>query len=353
MPSWFSWSAITARLTGRPGPLPVDERPAPAPLSLARSLPVRQQAMQQAEQAMEWKAAARIAAELCNAWLLLGEWQQVQTTAAQGEAWLARQDDPLTRIYLHTRLATAQHRLGAWQESRATFQEAEKWQAGRDTGYHWLIGLPGQAYCDLLLDQAREASEWEMVLHRSHYSQKVARNVFAVALDLQTQGRALAALGQQETARATFAQAVATLRKANRRAFLPEVLLHQANHLRSQGETPATLRPLLDEALTIATDEGLRPATVHGNLLAGHLLLDEGKETEAATALFTAETILDELGYEQCRVAADILRARLLWRQGQQAAAGQWRDRTRQMIEQHGQWSLLPAWERETAFAPP
>ena len=338
----FSFSALLSRLTGRGGQPPVAVQPPAVErpvLSLARALPLRQEAMQQAEAAQAWQTAARAAAELCDIGLLTGDWRRVLATAAQGESWLARQDDPLTRLYLHTRLAAAHHRLGALPESRAAFQEAERWQAARQTGYHWLIGLPGKAYCDLLLEQAQDASGWEGVLHRSHYSQKIAKNQFALALDLQTQGRALAALGQCETARATFQQAVVTLRKVNRKAFLPELLLHQAAFLRRQGEGQA-VRLLLTEALALAVQEGVAPAVVDGRLLEGHVLLDEGQVEAAATVWLDVETRLAGLEYGQRLVEAWILRARLLHCQGEQAVAAQWWARALLRMAEQGQWGL-------------
>ncbi|MBF0463334.1 MAG: hypothetical protein HQL87_18385, partial [Magnetococcales bacterium] len=354
----FSLPAIVTRLTGRRPPPPVVAQPAAPPVVaqpaaeppepfLARAVPLRWAAMQQAEQAQSWQAAARAAAEWCDLGLLTGDWRTVLTTAAQGETWLEREDNPLVRVYLHTRLATAHHRLGALPESLAIFQEAEQWQAERKTGYHWLIGLPGKAYCDLLLEQARTVSEWEWVLHRSQYSQKIVKNQFALALDLQTQGRALAALGQQEMARATFQQAVVTLRKSNKRLFLPELLLHQALFLRHQGEALPTVRLLLAEALQMAMAEGLRPAEVDGRLLEGHVWLDEGKTEEAEQALRGAETVLAGLEYGQRLVEVQVLRARLLQQQGDPGAARDGWAVARQRVAAQGQWGVMAVWERE------
>ncbi len=350
MKNRLSFPDFLARLTGRRQPPPETKPPEQLPPSvpLATLAQERQEAMQRAEQEQEWKKAARSAIELCNVWLVMGHWSQVLATVEQSKTWLERQDDPLTRLYLHTRLATALHRLGALQESRIAFQEAERWQTDRQTDYHWLIGMPGKGYCDLLLDQARDASGWEMVLHRSHYSQKVVKNLFAIALDLQTQGRALAALGQPETARVTFEQAVIALRKANRRSFLPDLLLHQAGFLRQQGE-PHAARPLLAEAFRIAEEEDLQPAIADGRLLEGHLLLDSGEVSKAETALLDAETRIAGLSYGQRLAETHILRARLLQQQGRQAEANHWKETARQRLEEHNQWGVLPIWQRETA----
>ncbi len=337
LPTIISWLTGGGR-TSPPPAVELEEVRA-APLSLADVARSRQEAMQRAEEEQAWQAAARAAADLCNVLLRMGEWPQVLAIAERGESWLARQEDPLTRLYLHTQWATAQHRLGALPESRAAFQEAEQWQVERKTGYHWLIGLPGKAYCDLLLEQAREAKGWEMVLHRSQYSQKVVKNQFAVAMDLQVQGRALAALGQIDTARATFKHGVVTLRKANRRSFLPDLLLCQAAFLRRQGEEGGP--HLLEEALAIAVSDGLRPAEADGRLLAGHLLLDEGRLAEAEAALLAAESLIDGLGYGQRLAEANLLRARLLQKQGRLADAEQWQAQGMQRVEALGQWGVI------------
>lgn len=306
------WPTLLAWLTGRRGssaPVKPEAVSRSAPLSLAESVPVRREAMQRAEEGQEWRAAARAAADLCAVLLLIGDWRSVLATAEQGDVWLARQEDPLIRVYLRAQWATAQHRLGALAESLAAFQEAEQWQVARQTGYRWLIGLPGKAYCDLLLDQAGDVGAWERVLHRSQYSQKVVKNQFAVAQDLQVQGRALAALGQVETARATFRQAVVLLRRVNRRAFLPELLLHQAAFLHRQGEEGAD--SALEEALAIAVADGVLPAEADGRLLAGRFLLDAGCLEEAETALGVAETLIAGLAYGQRLAEVQEVRARL------------------------------------------
>ncbi|MEO5353757.1 MAG: hypothetical protein H7835_11185 [Magnetococcus sp. XQGC-1] len=338
LPTIVSW-LTGGRRTPPPPPTAEPEEGRAAPLSLADVARSRQEAMQRAEEERAWQVAARAAADLCNVLLVMGEWSQVLATSERGEKWLARQEEPLIRLYLRTQWATAQHRLGGVAESRAAFQEAEQWQVERKTGYHWLIGLPGKAYCDLLLEQARETREWEMVLHRSQYSQKVVKNQFAVAMDLQVQGRALAALGQVDTARATFKHGVVTLRKANRRSFLPNLLLYQAAFLRRQGEEG--VQPALEEALAIAVADGLRPAEADGRLLAGHLLLDEGRLAEAEAALLAAEALIDALGYGQRLAEANLLRARLLQKQGRLAEAEQWRAQGMQRVERLGQWGVV------------
>ncbi|MBF0584650.1 MAG: hypothetical protein HQL80_10530 [Magnetococcales bacterium] len=340
----FFPKTLTSWLPGKRKHPPPTEQPEPtlaaAPLLLAESTARRREAMQQASEAQEWQAAASQAAELCDLLLVLGRWRELLATTAQGKAWLEQRDDPLIRLYLHAQEAMAQHRLGALQQSRLLFQEAEKWQTDRQTGYHWLIGLPGKGYCDLMMDQAKVASVWEMVLHRSHYSQKISRNLFAIGLDLQTQGRALAALGQQETAAASFKQAVTTLRKANRRAFLPELLRHQAELVRRQEGTQAAW-PILTEALAIAVAEGLKPAEAEARLLEAHLLLDEKRLEAAAAVLTSLETLLAELEYGQQTVAVHLLRARLLRQQGRQQEADHWQAQAVQRMETQQQWGVM------------
>lgn len=339
-PNLFSW---LPRL--RKSAELVKQQPVEAPsVSLLEGVAWRRAAMQEAGEAREWQTAASAAAQLCDLLLITGHWREVLVAAEQGKEWLKRQDDPLTRLYLHAQLAMAQHRLGALRESRHLFQEAERWQVDRKTGYHWLIGLPGKGYCDLLMEQAQEKSVWELVLHRSHYSQKISKNLSTIALDLQTQGRALAALGQQETARATFNQAVITLRKANKRAPMPELLLHQAAFLWRQGADEVALHPMLAEALRCAVAEGLKPAEADGRLLEGHVLLDAGQLEAAESTLIALERLVAELEYGQRIAEVYMLRARLLQQQGNQAEADQWHARGKERIKAQEQWGVERLW---------
>lgn len=325
----------------------VKQSPVDVPsIALRAGVARRRVAMAEAGEAGAWQEAAFAAAELCDLLLLTGHWREVLVVAEQGKEWLKRQADPLTRLYLHAQMGMAQHRLGALRESHLRFQEAEQWQAERKTGYHWLIGLPGKGYCDLIMEQAQEEGAWERVLHRSHYSQKISKNLLTIALDLQTQGRALAALGQQETARATFHQAVITLRKANNRAYMPEVLLHQAGFLWRQGADSTDLSPLLEEALQGAISEGLKPAEADGRLLEAHLLLDAGRLEAAETAWIALETLVAELEYGQRMAELCLLRARLLRQQGNPTEAEQWRVRGKAQMERQAQWGVERLWTK-------
>ncbi|WP_130472427.1 hypothetical protein [Candidatus Magnetaquicoccus inordinatus] len=306
----------------------------------------RQERIGQAEEEQDWQGAARTAVELSNVWLLMGEWQAVAALVARAQEWLHHFEDPLTRIYLHSCLAVARHRAGELQESRRLFQEAESWQAERQTAYHWLIGLPGSSYCALLLEQAREEGDWERVLHRSQYSQKIVKNQFAVAMDYLAQGRALAGLARHEAARVAMQQAVTLLRRSERRLYLPEFLLQQGHFLRQLGEGERA-QSLWQEAWQIANDEALPPYQVECHLLAGHLAVDAKECDEAERALLAAEQGVQTLHYGQKLAEVHLLRLRLCRCQGRVQEAAEERPILLEHIAAREQWGLMRLWESE------
>ncbi len=345
----WDFAALWSRMTGNKLPVAETVEAELEPESVrgvADMVASRQAAIARAEQEEDWKSAARSAAELCNVGLLMGEWQAIVSLVQRAEAWLRRQEDPLTRLYLHSRLAVARHRFGQLAESQRLFQEAEQWQGERQTRYQWLIGLPGSSYCELLLDLAREAGDWERVLHRSQYSQKVVKNIFAVAMDWLAQGRALAGLGREEEARVALQQAVAMMRKANRRLFLPEFLLQQGHFLRRCGEAERA-HALWQEAWQIADSAGLPPLRVDCQLLAGHLAVDAGETTTAETAMTAAGEGIATLGYGQRQAEWMILRARLRHHQGRTEEATTYWQASRALVEAKQQWGVWMMWQRE------
>jgi hypothetical protein len=342
------FSSLLSKIIGKTPPdadqaVTREERVTADVANLVRS---RQEAIQAAVAAEDWKGAARGAVELSNLWLLTGDWQPLVALVEQAGAWLHRHEDPLTRLYLHSRLAVVRHRQGDLPESQRLFQEAERWQSERQTAYQWLIGLPGSSYCDLLLEQARGQGDWERVLHRSQYSQKVVKNQFALAMDYAMQGRALLGLQRPEAARVTLQQGVVMMRRANRRLYLPELLLQQGQLLRRLGEVEMA-RSVWEEAWQLAEEENLRPCLVDCQLLAGHLALDEGGDSAAEAALQAAEAGIAALHYGQRQGEAVLLKARLWQRQGRTAEAAEQRRVAREAMSARQQWGLLALWERE------
>ncbi|MBF0096333.1 MAG: hypothetical protein HQM04_12825 [Magnetococcales bacterium] len=340
------FSALFSKMVGKAPVVAERASPQGERAGVATLVQSRQTALQAAQAEEDWKGAARAAVELSNIWLLTGDWQPLVALVAQADDWLRRHEDPLTRIYLHSRLAVVRHRQGDLAESHRLFQEAERWQSERQTAYAWLIGLPGSSYCDLLLEQARGQGDWERVLHRSQYSQKVVKNQFALAMDCLMQGRALAGLQQSEAARVALQQGVVLMRRANRRLYLPELLLQQGHFLRRVGEVEMA-RAVWEEAWQMAQEESLRPCLVDCQLLAGHLALDEGEAGAAEAALQAAEAEISALQYGQRQGEAALLRARVWQRQGREQAAAKQSQVAREEMNARQQWGVLALWEGE------
>lgn len=110
-----------------------------------------------------WAAAARLANNLSEVELVLGEIPAAATTAEQWVRSTGLETHPFEQITLRTTLADAFHQLGRRAESQQLFEDAEARQALRQPQCPRLYSLMGFRYCDLLLYDAERAA-WQRCL---------------------------------------------------------------------------------------------------------------------------------------------------------------------------------------------
>ena len=105
----------------------------------------------------QWEFAARVAGNLSELTLTLGDLTQAVASAEESVELADRSGDAFRRMADRTSLADALHQAGRWEESAASFREAEAMQAERQPEYPRLYSLRGYRYCDLLLSRAASA----------------------------------------------------------------------------------------------------------------------------------------------------------------------------------------------------
>ncbi len=226
----------------------------------------------------DWSNAARLASNLSELELTLGDVPAAVRDAEQSVTFADRSGDAFQRMGKRTTHADAQHQAGRRAEALALFHAAEGMQAERQPAYPRLYSLPGFRYCDLLLAEAERAAGWEggagaagaaifsesrealrEVEERATYAMAIAeRNhwILENALDHLTLGRAalygaILAGSDLAAARSEIEPAVDGLRRAGQSDELPKGLLTRAWLLFREGDRAAA-RADLDEAEEIA-----------------------------------------------------------------------------------------------------
>ncbi|MBF0179111.1 MAG: toll/interleukin-1 receptor domain-containing protein [Magnetococcales bacterium] len=205
----------------------------------------------------DWHQAAIDARNLVDQLISVGGLQAAKAVEEQGLIWAEKAESLLEQSIGHAWLAHVRHYLGELEQSKKAFQKAEsiiyKQKACN------LYGFRGYRYCNLLLDFARETAEFEAVLGRGREAQKIAIDnqwLWVIALDRLTQARALAGLMRMDEAKIYFDAAVTGIRESGSILHTPEILIHRAEFLRSQGQEDAA-RADLDEALEICAWSGM------------------------------------------------------------------------------------------------
>ena len=110
-----------------------------------------------------WKSAARVANNLSELELTLGEVAEAMKDAAeQSVTYADRSGDAFLRMVTRATHADALHQAGRRDEAEARFREAEQMQAESQPDYPLLYSIPGFQHCDLLLAEAeREVGKAE------------------------------------------------------------------------------------------------------------------------------------------------------------------------------------------------
>ena len=252
----------------------------------------------------DWKSAAADASNLSELLQARGELRREALAQAVKSVELAdKSGEGAWRMASRTTLAAAQHAMGLREEAAAQLEEAEKIQKEWQPAYPLVYSLPGFRYCDLLLDQGRDADVLErgaamLATVPSWYS------LLDVALDHLSLGRAYLLAVQRGTA-ADLARAashiqyaVDGLRRAGTQDHLPLALLARAG-LHTHTRAFDLARKDLDETLTFATRCGFRLHEADAHLAYARLSLAEAHPALAADHLAKARAIIEATGYHR------------------------------------------------------
>ncbi|HEX5720598.1 MAG TPA: ATP-binding protein [Thermoanaerobaculia bacterium] len=279
-----------------------------------------------------WEDAARIAVNLSELTLTLGEVERAVAFGKESVDLARRSDDASQQMSKRTALADALHQGGYWEESAETFLEAEALQADLQPQYPRLYSLQGYGYCDLLLsrgepedgsvadglaadpEKARRFCEaCREVRERAEQtlSWVISTNwLLDIALDHLSLGRAHLGLAltaprpaPTKKAEADFAKAALHLGYAMeglRRAGYEEVvargLLAQAALRRLRGDLPAAEADL-SEALEIAERGSMRLHECDAHLEWARLCRQRGDREGAKQHTAKARKLVEDTGY--------------------------------------------------------
>jgi len=274
-----------------------------------------------------WVSAARIASNLSELDLTLGEVQAAVVDAEQSLAFADRSGDAFHRMVSRTVLADSRHKAGEEGATLALFREAEVLQAKWQPQYPLLFSLGGFRYCDLLLAPAERAAgsgrdarapsgieacaEIERRAMRSLPIAEQHLGILDIALDHISLGRARlyrAILEGRASEAAAEAQgdiekAVSGLRNAGYQHMLVLGLLTRA-WLRFTCGDAEEARADLDEAWEIAERGSMR-------LHLADVALYRARFFKDCAALAEARRLVTECGYGRRLVEIEDLEAKL------------------------------------------
>ena len=251
----------------------------------------------------DWKNAAASASNLSELLRVRGDLREALEQARKSVELADRSGDAVDRTNNMATLAATMHAIGLHKEAAVQFEEAERMQTERQPAFPLLYSLRGFLYCDLLLDQGRDAAVRERVTQTLEWTEG-RLGLLITALDHISLGRAhfLAVRsgsgGDLAQATSHLQQAVDGLRRAGDQSYLPLGLLARAAlHIHTRAFNLA--RKDLDEALTLATRCGFRLHEADAHLGYARLSVAEGDLTAARAHLSLARTIVDATGYHR------------------------------------------------------
>jgi tetratricopeptide (TPR) repeat protein len=199
-----------------------------------------------------WQQSAIATNNLCELYLTLGDVTSALKYGQQSVEFAERSRDGFLIESLRTTHANALHQAGKNIAAETFFIEAENMYKKRVPGDHWLYGLAGFLFCDLILSIGR----YQEVLERAQTSLKQMQNdphapLFIIVIDKLTIGKALMLLGSLAESEDYLNQAVDGFRKAGRQDYLPSALFARAVLLRHKEDFLKSWADL-DEAKEIA-----------------------------------------------------------------------------------------------------
>jgi len=250
-----------------------------------------------------WEYAARVAINLSELSLTLGDLAQALEYAEQNVDLADRSSDAFMRMVSRITLADSVHQAGYLPEAESAFREGEEMYKEEWPEYSYLSSVMGFQYCDLLLGQGK----YQDVLNRAGQTIEIAiknRWLLDIALDHLSLGRAhlLQALqeGSEDFTQASYHlnQAVDGLRQAGTQHYIPRSLLARAELYRVHGAFEKAQRDL-DEAMNIAErgEMGLHQANCH--LEYARLYLAMGEKEKAREHLANAKEMIGKMGYHR------------------------------------------------------
>jgi len=251
----------------------------------------------------DWKNAAKVAGNLSELMLILGQVSQAVNYARQSVTYADRSREWEQKVSKRATLANALHQSGQIKEAEKWFHEAESIQKDWQPQYPFLYSLKGSRYCDLLLAKGKY---WE-VTHQAKKALEIAKRngwLLAIALDKLKLGQAWEIKAQAKKtsnfrrAMDLLTQAVEGLREAGTLHELPPALFVRAECYRRQKQFSNAWDDL-KEAEEIATLGSMKLYLVDYHLEAGRLCKDEGKVDEAKYHFETAARMIKETGYHR------------------------------------------------------
>jgi tetratricopeptide (TPR) repeat protein len=283
----LSWAGFRLRAVGR-------LQEAIQPMKAGLGMRIKQE---------DWADASRMSGNLSELVLALGRVEEAVDYAGQAVTHVDNSRDDFRKMALRTALADALHQFGELKDAEKWFLEAEAMQKKRQPEYHYLYGLTGYRFCDLLLGQGRH----QEVRERAEHAIKIAQRnewLLDIALDQLSLGRAwLMQTLAEKTGDFTktedyLHQAVAGLRKAGQQQYIAPGLLIRAECYRHQQEFKAA-REDLQEALEIAQLGSMKLFLADYHLEAGKLCEAQGKQEDARKHFNTVKEMMEEMGYER------------------------------------------------------
>ena len=251
----------------------------------------------------KWRRAAIGASNLSGLLQFSGQLSEAVSQARRSADLADKSGNAFQRMANRTTLAGALHATGLHEEAALQFEEAERLQKEWQPTYPRLYALQGFRYCDLLLDQGRDAEVRERAAQALDQGRGVD-SLLAIALDHLSLGRAhllalqRGAAGNLSQAASHLAQAVDGLRRAGYQDRLPLGLLARAALHTHTRDFPAARRDL-DEALALATRCGFRLHEADAHLGHAQLALAEGHPAPAREHLAKARAIITATGYHR------------------------------------------------------
>ncbi len=265
---------------------------------LAEAIQPRQADLKISLKINDWKGVSITAQNLVDLMLPLGQLNEAVTAAKQAIDYAQQSEDLFMQMGSQAYLATALHRVGKLEESKNSFEQAEQLLKQWNSNYPQLFSLPGFSYCALLLDQATNQNDIEMVLKRGEYglNTKTTSLLLDFALNSLTLARAYFKLDELKEAESYFNQAVDGIRKAGRTNDLPMFLLDRANFLIKINKLEEAKRDL-EEAKQLISRSGMKLYEVDYHLAMCRFFYLTKEKRSFDKHLSAAKTLIKSTGY--------------------------------------------------------